>query len=878
MKKQMLPASLMLLLTAAYHGAPSQEAPTPARRIAIRWGVISNFHPDENASCELFLSNQDTLPLAAHGWTLFFNSSREIVLQSLPASVHLTHINGDFYKLEPAAAFQTVLPGNEIRIPFTAKEPIINATAGPDGFYFVFANATGHDSPPQALASVTVEPFLTAEQASRGTMDHIPLQTPAQRFAENQALTMLPADAVGKIVPAPVHLQLRSGQLNLTANTEIHYAHSLNRLKNEASYLAESLSPQLGSRIRIVESRARSPHTIALSLGEVNVNGHLKQSGDEAYSLSIDPAEGISITGTDDAGVFYGIQSLRELIPPEAYGHPLLAISLPAVLVQDAPRFPYRGLHLDVARNFQSKQAVMKLLDRMALYKLNKLQFHLTDDEGWRLEIPGLPELTAVGSRRGHTLNDLDFLVPSFGSGPFPDPAVSHGTGHYTRADFIEILRYATQRHIEIIPELETMGHARASVQAMKARYLRLSAQGNEKAATEYMLHDPQDRSVYVSVQGWNDNVVNVCQPSALAFFEKVVSEISSMYREAGATLTAIHVGGDELPAGVWTASPACKALIASGAARVKNPADLYIYFLSQLNHMLSEHHLITSGWAEIGLHRVILNGKTLKEPNPEFAKKHFRVFPWDSTWGDGNEGDAYKLANSGFDLVMAHASNFYFDLPYDKDPEEPGNYWAGFVGTRQPYEFAPFDLYSGARSDVMGNPIDPQTAFKDSPRLTEAGKSHILGLQGELWSEVTKGQPRMEYQLFPKLLSLSERAWAKQQPWETIPQLDQRDAQLAAGWNEFANRLGQRELPRLSYLDGGVSYRLPPPGAVVEGGVLKANTAFPGLTIRYTTDGSEPDIHSNVYSDPVQVHGTIKLEAFSAAGKHSRPAVVSAP
>jgi hexosaminidase len=225
----------------------------------------------------------------------------------------------------------------------------------------------------------------------------------------------------------------------------------------------------------------------------------------------------------------------------------------------------------------------------------------------------------------------------------------------------------------------------------------------------------------------------------------------------------------------------------------------------------------------------------------------------------------------------MAHASNFYFDLAYDKDPKEPGNYWAGFVGTRQPYEFAPFNLYTVARTDLMGNKIDP-AAFKDSVRLTETGKQHILGLQGELRSEDSKGQEVMEYQIFPKLLSLAERAWASEPAWEPISPTSERDAELAAGWNEFANRLGQRELSRLSYLYGGVNYRIPPPGAVVENGILKANVAFPGLIIRYTTDGGEPNVHSNLYTGPVPVHATTNLEVFATGARHSRISVVTPP
>jgi hexosaminidase len=192
----------------------------------------------------------------------------------------------------------------------------------------------------------------------------------------------------------------------------------------------------------------------------------------EAYEVSIDLA-GIDIVGVDAAGVFYGIQSLRMLLPLDAYREARTSINVPAVTMSDAPRFPYRGLHLDVSRNFQPKEAVLRLFDLMALYKLNTFHFHLTDDEGWRLAIDGLPELTEIGGRRGHTTDEREHLIPSYGSGPDPDPAVSYGSGWYSRADFIEMLQYAHERHIEVIPEVDVPGHARAAIVAMKERHRR---------------------------------------------------------------------------------------------------------------------------------------------------------------------------------------------------------------------------------------------------------------------------------------------------------------------------------------------------------------------------------------------------------------------
>jgi len=174
---------------------------------------------------------------------------------------------------------------------------------------------------------------------------------------------------------------------------------------------------------------------------------------------------------------------------------------------------------LDVARNFQPKKQVLKLLEAMSLYKLNTLHLHLTDDEGWRLELPSLPELTSVGAKRGHTLDSKHYLPPSHGSGPDVENTV--GSGFYSRADYLEILRYATDRHITVIPEIETPGHARAPIKAMDARYDRLMAEGKEEEAAKNLLRDLNDKSEYRSVQYWNDNVIDVSLPSTYNLWKR---------------------------------------------------------------------------------------------------------------------------------------------------------------------------------------------------------------------------------------------------------------------------------------------------------------------------------------------------------------------
>lgn len=836
-------------------------------QIALRWEVVDN-HKDGSASftSALTLVNEGAVPLGSEGWALYFNFVRMIFPESLPASVQITHINGDFFRLVPTEAFAPLAPGDSLRLEFNASNWAISESDAPTGFYFVFTD--GPASAIQPVTEVTVASFVSEQQTDRFAGDLVPVSTPALRYEQNQSLTLLPADQVPRIVPTPVTMTQGTGTLMLDASLEIHHAAGL---EAEAAYLAAALELLLGDTPRVVEDTTAAANAIVLRVAEVNVDDRRTHAGDEAYRLTVDAEDGVDITGTDQAGVFYGIQSLRALLPVAVYRQAQRTIPVDAVMVEDVPRFRYRGMHLDVARNFQPKDAVEKLLDLMAFYKLNTFHFHLTDDEGWRLEIEELPALTEVGGRRGHTLDEQEHLMPSLGSGP--DPTAAPGSGYYTRADFIDILRYARARHIEVIPEIDVPGHARAAIKAMEARATRLTAQGREEEASAYLLRDPEDTSEYQSIQRWNDNVVDVCREATYHFLETVVDDIVEMYAEAHAPLTTIHTGGDEVPRGAWEQSPACERLIAT-AEEVEGVDDLSGYFLRRVSDILDERGLTTAGWEEIALKEEEQNGTPVKVPNEAFVGRQIRPYVWNTVWGWGGEENAYRLANAGYDVVLSNASSLYFDLAYDKDPKEPGFYWAGFTDTREVYAFAPFDLYQGAREDLMGNPIDP-AAYSHHMALTKQGRQHILGLQGQLWGETIKHPDRIEYMAVPRLLALAERAWAPQPTWVTMDDAASAKYALDAQWNVFANTVGQRELPRLDDLFGGVNYRLPVPGAVREGSLLKANVAFPGLTIRYTTDGSEPTTDAPRYTEPVPVSAPVKLKTFDTLGRGSRTVVV---
>jgi hexosaminidase len=858
-----------VVVTGVLAGAAGPSTDVTQAGLRVAWDVLGPEGGSGGAfRSELTLINGGPRVLGSSGWTLYFNSSRRLLPESLPPSVHVTHLNGDFHKLEPTAAFEPLAPGQSRRIPLATREPIINISGVPSGFYLVSVDASGVASAPESVPTVAVHPPQTPEQTRRGGADQVPVPTPALRFSADAGLRSLAPGQYGRIVPTPVATRPARGSAILSSATDIHAAPGL---EGEAAVLKGALGAVL--RQPSGPAGAAVPSVLRLETGPLVVGGRVLRPGDEGYRLSVGP-RGITIRGIDAAGVFYGIQTLRALVPPEAYRAPTTAVRLDAVEIEDAPRFSYRGLMLDVARSFHPRAGVMKLVELMAFYKLNTLHLHLSDDEGWRLEIPSLPELTEVGGRRGHTLDERDRLVPSFGSGP--DPERLPGSGYYTRAEFIELLRHAAALHIEVIPELDMPGHARAAVVAMRARAERLTAAGRPQEAAAYRLHEPEDRSSYRSVQGWNDNVLNVCQPSAYAFVATVVDQVAEMYRAAGVRLRTFHIGGDEVPAGAWERSPAC-ATLAAAEGLAPRASELHDYFVRKVNHMLSERGVITGGWEEIALTRTAVGGRVVALPNPAL-RGQVRPNVWNNIWGEGGEDHAYRLANAGYDVVMSHAANLYFDLAYEKDPEEPGQSWAGFVDTRSAYEFAPFDLFRTARTDLMGAPIDRRVAFKDHVRLREDSRRHILGLQGHLWSEYAREQATVEYLVFPKLLGLAERAWAPPPAWERTRDDARREALLQADWNEFANRLGRVELPRLCFLAGGVQYRLPLPGAVIEDGWLKASVAFPGLTIRYTTDGSEPTRDSPAYVRPVPVRGTVRLKTFADSGRGSRTSVVSAP
>jgi hexosaminidase len=779
----------------------------------------------------------------------------------------LSHINGDYYVLRPKPDGKAFAPGRHRSVKLRGSPWAINISDAPSGFYLLPGD---RDSAAKPIAvPIEIKPFPDAVKLRRGANDRIDEVTAESRYRENESLMKIDPDRLEKVVPTPVESKVTEGRFRLTPLTTIFYDRSL---ASEARLLSNALSELLTGQVAVEPGIPNKipPGSICLRNGEVIVAGRTTKNGDEAYALTVTP-ERIELQGTDAAAVFYATQSLRSLLPIESYRQKNKEILIDGIRIADTPRFRYRGLHLDVARNFQTTDTVKKLIDLMSFYKLNRLHLHLTDDEGWRIEIKQLPELTRIGSRRGHSLDEATNLVPSHGSGP--DPNALPGSGYYSQNEFQELLQFAAKRHVAIMPEIDLPGHARAAVKSMENRQ-RLLSHSRHRKATSLLLRDLNDKSKYESVQLWRDNVVDVGREDTYQFVKIVVDELGEIYKRAGVPLISVHLGGDEVPKGAWEKSPACEKVPVNANAKASRTNQLERHFLQRACEILGAASIQPACWEDCLLLDVDSDssaGDALRAAGKPIPT----AYVWNNVWGWGREDAAYRLANAGFDVVLCNATNLYFDLACEKDPHEFGYYWAGFVGTRAPFEFVPLDIYKNATQTNMGQPID-EKSLADRVRLTAKGTRHILGIQGQLWGENLRDALSLEYMGFPRIIALAERAWARSPDWAQITDRSTRNAQLQDEWNKFANYLGQRELPRLDYMSGGVQYRLPPPGVTMRDGKIHANVSLPGLVIRYTTDGTQPKSTSLIYEKPITRWSTVKLRTFSSRGRGSRSETIT--
>jgi hexosaminidase len=576
--------------------------------------------------------------------------------------------------------------------------------------------------------------------------------------------------AAPSIVPLPAETTLGSGAFTFGRATKIAIDERAGDAETRvAEYLAELVGAAVGIPLQAQRAEGASGE------GSVLLRLDPSLSEREGYRLVVRP-DHIDILAKQAEGLYYGVQTLRQLLPPEAEGKVKAGgapLSVPAIDITDAPRFRYRGMHLDTSRHFFPIAVVKKYIDMLSLFKFNVFHWHLTDDQGWRIEIKKYPKLTEVGAWRKET------LVGHEGAKTFDGQR--HG-GYYTQEEIKDVVSYAKERFVTIVPEIEMPGHARAAL----AAYPELACtKGPFEVATGWgVFHDifcPTERT--------------------FAFLEDVLSEVLSLFPGP-----YVHIGGDEVPKIRWKKSAEAQKVIQK--EHLKNEEELQSYFVRRMGTFLAAKGRRMIGWEEI------LQGGLAKDATV-------------MSWQGFDAGIA--AAKQNHDVIMTPQDYVYFDSYQAEDtPREPLAI-GGFLAVEKVYGF------------------DPVPAS-----FTTDQAAHVLGGQGNAWTEYIATEKHLEYMVFPRLLALSEALWSPA---------------ARKDWDGFSERLPP-QLARLRAL--GVNYAshffYPRQKSEVnaEGQcivTLRSNARQP---IYYTIDGSEPGERSPLYERPIALDRTATVKAVA--------------
>lgn len=876
--KPFLLALMTILLSACHNSIPIANSQTVidalAKQLEVKYQVLANRgeggcvlpsvideNSDENViesviksaavNCfevALSLTAPQALPAESlnKNWAIYFSQTDPLLAQA-PGEFVIEHINGDLHRITPDVAFAGFSAGETKTLHFIVRGlNLTEAKIMPN--YYVVAEGEGVNSEARVIAStrividpetgLEVRPYavdISTDQFKSSANDKTPLASSRFLYQRNLANGALnePWQAARGLIPTPLKMDDSGVDIKLSHGIAIEL-HSVDR-----SALQVALE-----RLKLLGVHESASGIVVAVTVAADYQRGTNTKG--AYQLDIS-ADKITIMAADNSGAFYGLQSLAGLVS-------IGSASIPEVTIVDQPRYDYRGMHIDVGRNFHSKQLLLDVMDQMAAYKLNKLHLHLGEDEGWRLQIPGLPELTDVGSRRCHDPEENTCLLMQLGAdvsgaGPLD--------GFYSRADYIELVTAAEARHIQLIPSFDMPGHSRAVIKSMEVRYRKFMTAGDQMAAEQYLLSDLNDKTEYESIQYYSDNTINACMESPYVFLAKVIDEIKLMHEEAGQPLTVYHIGADET-AGAWQDSPLCQTFFTSNKFGVNSAQDLGAYFIQRVSNLLLDKEITVAGWSD-GL------SHTAPEKMPKKVQSNiWDVLPW------AGVTEANKQANRGWDVVLSTPDALYFDFPYEASPKEGGYYWATrHLNTQKVFNFMPGNL--AAMAEIYKGTQENNFTIADKAPLNKGVE--WAGLSGQIWSETIRSDEAVEYAVFPRLLALAERAW-HQPDWELPYQYEGATYSATSGyfseslrsardadWQQFANTLGHKEFAKLDA--AAIQYRVPTVGAVIELGQLKANVSFPGLAIEYRVLTGPWQL----YVGPVAVNGAVEVRAISADG-----------
>jgi hexosaminidase len=496
------------------------------------------------------------------------------------------------------------------------------------------------------------------------------------------------------IIPQPKSIKQPkiAASFSINAATEIVLEGS--NMTNSVNFLNDYIQRFYNFKLKVVKN--------SISINVIRLNSERSENEMAgAYNLTVD-GKGVYIAGDNEDGVFYGIQTLIQLLPlPDfRFKMRLAKLDIPYISIEDAPRFAYRGLHLDCARHFWSIDFIKKYLDYLALHKFNTFHWHLTDDQGWRIEIKKYPKLTSVGGWRNGTIIGR---YPGTGN-----DGIKYG-GFYTQEQIKEIVKYAADRYINVIPEIEMPGHASAAI----ASYPGLSCFPDKLTAypKECTWSGPTAGKQVQQTWGVFDDVFCAGKENTFKFLEDVMEEVLALFPSK-----YIHVGGDESPKAHWELCPACQQRIKDN--NLKDEHALQSYFIQRMEKYLNSKGRSIIGWDEI------LEGGLA--PNAV-------VMSW-----RGEKG-GIDAAKENHDVIMTPGNPVYFD--HSQSENEDSVTIGGY------------------------NPIEKVYAYEPVPKeLNEEQAKHVLGAQANMWTEYMKNTKKVEYMLFPRIAALSEVLWSQKE------------------------------------------------------------------------------------------------------------------
>ena len=767
-------------------------------------------------------------------WSLHWNQqSSKVNNESIPENIKYEYVAGQSYNILSFGKNYDLKSNDSISIDFNQLGIVSRISDLPVGGFIVSNNEI-------------IDVKFTYNWKNADGIDKLDAPTSKDRYDLYAPGNVIDKSELEIIIPTPSEITILDGESSLKSEYKVFVDESLNLdINTVKSLFAENFNMDIKNSKDF----------------DISVQ-YIDNLLEESYKLSIDENK-ISIEASGRAGALYGLQSLKQLFLASSLENNMLK----HMNINDSPRFSYRGMLLDISRNFYGPDKIKQILDYLSFFKINHLDFRLTDDEGWRLEIPGLEELTEVGSKRAYTKDEFESLIPMYGSGPDIN---STGSGYLSRVDFIEILQYADHRNIKIIPQISYPSHMRSAIISMDVRYQKYMELGNQEEAEKYLLSDPDDESEYYSAQGFDDNIACICRESAFTFYEKVIDEIYLMYQEAGVELNKFGIAADELPYGAWQKSPICDQYMEENSIAGDYNA-LYEKMQRRVYDKLSSYNATMTGWDDILL-KLTEKNQSETQIKDFFKEDDILLFVWKNDWGQGRQDMIYKYANLGYKTVMSNSSAFYFDMVDDKDLDNVGLSWSGYADYKDMWTVDVFDIFNDSYG-VEKNNISKEY-IESSEKLNPNNIDNIIGIQSQIWSETIRNEDILDYMFMPNIIVFSQKAWSQDPEWMKISDKTKREYTLDYEWNKFTNTIGQRVLPIIDNIYGGLSYDLPKPGGIIKNDSLYANSVFPGLNIKYTLDGSLPGIESMNYNNPVKLNQAdiVNLRLFDNMGRGGYP------